>query len=94
MIENITRAQGFMVNLQEASEFAGICSCSYTSVNTQNPDSRGFCCVSVQSSGFLVLRSETTHENSGVCLVRLRSIVLHNIHNPVFSCRVRSRETN
>ena len=39
--ENITKPLGFMVSSQEGAEFIGICSTSYTSRKTQNPDSRG-----------------------------------------------------
>ena len=48
-----------MVYSQEGIDFIGICT-SYTSTKTQNPDSRVFCCISVQSSGFLVLVPERT----------------------------------
>ena len=47
--ENITKLLGFMVYSQEGIEFIGICSTSYTSTKTQNPDSRGFfCCISLK----------------------------------------------
>ena len=39
--ENITKPLGFMVSSQEGAAFIGICSTSYTSRKTQNPDSRG-----------------------------------------------------
>ena len=54
------KTPGFMVYSQEGAEFIGICSTSYTSTKTQNPDSRVFCCISVEGSVFLVLMPERT----------------------------------
>ena len=53
---------GFMVYSQEGTEFIGICSTSYTSTKTQNPDSWFFFVVcSVECSWFLVVMPERKH---------------------------------